>query len=152
MEDKNVSSKESTIKNWNKVIVLLAKAKSGESSIKYAKTDDDKVKALSAEFVLQFEFPLSPEQLFDYTTMLEESKKEVEGLDLNAGEVTSKQRMLIDAIILRNSIVKADHGELKVNLYKNEAVGGLVVGLSADLRLQFDKPLPVMLLTGDNSD
>jgi len=152
MENKDNISKEAMVKNWNKFIILLAKSKSGESSIKYDKSDDNNIKALSAEFILQFESPLRFERLFDSEVMLKEAKKEVEGLNLKAGEITSKQRMLIDAIILRNSIVRADHGELKMNLYKNEAVGGLVVGLSVDLRLQFDEPLPVMLLTEDTSD
>lgn len=56
-------------------------------------------------------------------------------------EFTGKERMLIDWMSVRNAILRADSGEMKVTHHKNEFVNG-VVGLVVELILEFNEPLP----------
>lgn len=55
-------------------------------------------------------------------------------------EFTGKDRMLMDWVSVRNAILRAASGEMKVT-YKNHNVGGGVVGLLVELELEFDEPL-----------
>ena len=89
---------------------------------------------------MQFGEALQEKELDNYDKILAEAKKEADQLLLNKGEVTSKQRVLIDSILVRNAIIKAETGELKINMHKNNAAGGLLVGLSADLVVNFAEP------------
>lgn len=57
-------------------------------------------------------------------------------------EFTGKERMLIDWMSVRNAILRADQGEMKVTHHKNEAAGGGVVGVVVELVLSFEEPLP----------
>ena len=56
-------------------------------------------------------------------------------------EFTGKERMLIDLMSVRNAILRADTGEMKVTHHKNEFVNG-VVGIVVELVLNFNEPLP----------
>lgn len=56
-------------------------------------------------------------------------------------EFTGKERMLIDWISVRNAILRADTGEMKVTHHKNEFANG-VVGLVVELVLNFNDPMP----------
>lgn len=136
-------SKEKLIDDWNKVIIAIVKAQSGESNIKYVKQNNEVI-GVTAEIVLQFGEALEEKELKNYGEILTAAKKEVDRLLLKEGEVTSKQRILIDAILMRNAIIKAESGELKINMYRNKAVGELLVGLSADLMVNFSEPLKII--------
>jgi hypothetical protein len=55
-------------------------------------------------------------------------------------EFTGKERMLIDWMSVRNAILRADEGEMKVTHHKNEFANG-VVGLVVELMLNFNDPM-----------
>jgi len=56
-------------------------------------------------------------------------------------EFTGKERMLIDWMSVRNAILRADEGEMKVTYHKNDFVDG-IVGVVVELVLNFDDPMP----------
>jgi len=55
-------------------------------------------------------------------------------------EFTGKERMLIDWMSVRNAILRADEGEMKVTHHKNEFANG-VVGIVVELMLNFNDPM-----------
>ncbi len=56
-------------------------------------------------------------------------------------EFTGKERMLIDWMSVRNAILRADSGEMKVTYRRNEFSNG-IIGLVVELDLNFDEALP----------
>lgn len=56
-------------------------------------------------------------------------------------EFTGKERMLIDWMSVRNAILRADTGEMKITHHKNEFANG-VVGVVVELVLNFNDPMP----------
>ena len=56
-------------------------------------------------------------------------------------EFTGKERMLIDWMSVRNAILRADEGEMKVTYHKNDFVNG-IIGVVVELKLDFDNPMP----------
>lgn len=56
-------------------------------------------------------------------------------------EFTGKERMLIDWMSVRNAILRADEGEMKVTYHKNDFVNG-IVGVVVELKLDFNDPMP----------
>jgi len=56
-------------------------------------------------------------------------------------EFTGKERMLIDWMSVRNAILRADEGEMKVTYHKNDFVDG-IIGVVVELVLNFDDPMP----------
>lgn len=52
-------------------------------------------------------------------------------------EFTGKERMLIDWMSVRNAILRADTGEMKVTHHKNEFANG-IVGIVVELVLNFN--------------
>lgn len=54
-------------------------------------------------------------------------------------EFTGKERMLIDWMSVRNAILRADTGEMKVTYHKNEFAGGGIFGLTIELELGFNE-------------
>lgn len=56
-------------------------------------------------------------------------------------EFTGKERMLIDWMSVRNAILRADTGEMKITHHKNEFANG-IVGIVVELVLNFDVPVP----------
>ena len=60
---------------------------------------------------------------------------------MSSKEFTGKERMLIDWMSVRNAILKADTGEMKVTHHKNEFANG-VVGLVVELVLNFNDLMP----------
>lgn len=56
-------------------------------------------------------------------------------------EFTGKERMLLDWMSVRNAILRADSGEMKVTHHKNDFVNG-VVGIVVELKLDFSEPMP----------
>lgn len=59
---------------------------------------------------------------------------------MSSKEFTGKERMLLDWMSVRNAILRADTGEMKVTHHKNEFVNG-VVGLVVELVLNFNDPM-----------
>ena len=57
-------------------------------------------------------------------------------------EFTGKERMLIDWMSVRNAILRADTGEMKVTHHKNDVPGGGVVGITVELVLEFNEAMP----------
>ena len=60
---------------------------------------------------------------------------------MSGKEFTGKERMLIDWMSVRNAILIADEGEMKVTHHKNEFANG-VVGIVVELVLNFNDPMP----------
>ena len=58
----------------------------------------------------------------------------------NMKEFTGKERMLIDWMSVRNAILRADGGEMKVTHHKNEFANG-IVGIVVELKLDFNDPM-----------
>ena len=56
-------------------------------------------------------------------------------------EFTGKERMLIDWMSVRNAILRADEGEMKITHHKNDFVNG-IVGIVVELKLDFNDPMP----------
>ena len=56
-------------------------------------------------------------------------------------EFTGKERMLLDWMSVRNAILRADAGEMKVTHHKNDFVNG-IVGIVVELKLDFNDPMP----------
>ena len=54
-------------------------------------------------------------------------------------EFTGKERMLIDWMSVRNAILRADTGEMKVAYHKNDFAGGGIFGLTVELELGFNE-------------
>lgn len=59
-----------------------------------------------------------------------------------AKEFNSKQRMLLDWEMVRNAILWADNGEMKVTHHSNNVPGGGVVGITVEVNLGFDDAKP----------
>jgi len=59
----------------------------------------------------------------------------------NLKEFTGKERMLIDWMSVRNAILRADTGEMKITHHKNEFANG-IVGIVVELMLNFSAPVP----------
>lgn len=55
-------------------------------------------------------------------------------------EFTGKERMLLDWMSVRNAILRADTGEMKVTHHTNEFANG-VVGIVVELVLNFNDPM-----------
>jgi len=53
-------------------------------------------------------------------------------------EIGGKEKMLLDWIEIRNAILRADSGEMKVTHQKRDANTTGIVGLVVELSLQFD--------------
>ena len=60
---------------------------------------------------------------------------------MGAKEFTGKERMLIDWMSVRNAILRADSGEMKVTHHKNEFANG-VVGLVVEVVLNYNEVVP----------
>jgi hypothetical protein len=56
-------------------------------------------------------------------------------------EFTGKERMLIDWMSVRNAILRADSGEMKITHHKNDFVNG-IIGVVVELVLNFNEPMP----------
>ena len=69
-------------------------------------------------------------------------RKVDKGVFMANQEFDSKQRMLLDWEMVRNAILWADSGEMKVTHHKNNVPGGGVVGITVELNLGFDDAKP----------
>ena len=56
-------------------------------------------------------------------------------------EIGGKEKMLLDWVEVRNAILRADSGEMKVAHQKEDANTTGIIGLTVELSLQFDKAL-----------
>lgn len=57
---------------------------------------------------------------------------------MSSKEFTGKERMLIDWMSVRNAILRADEGEMKITHHKNEFANG-IVGVVVELVLNFNE-------------
>jgi len=140
MGRKTFEGKERMLYDWGRVMIALIRSGNGKSHIEYKRDDDDNVVGLIAELELQLENAVSDKEFANYDSAVEEAKKQMGDLVTEAGEFTSKQRLLVDWISMRNSIVRAYTGEMKVGIHRNKHYGNKVVGLSAELDLNFSGP------------
>jgi hypothetical protein len=144
MGEKVFEGRENMIRDWNRVMLAIIRALSGASAVEYKRDDGGKVIGLTAEIELQMENAITAKDLVDYDGAVEEAKKQMADLVTKEGEFTSKQRLLIDWISMRNSILRAYTGEMKVGIHRNKNFGNKVVGLSAELDLNFAGPVDTM--------
>jgi len=56
-------------------------------------------------------------------------------------EIGGREKMLLDWVEIRNAILRADSGEMKVSYQKSDPNANSIVGLTVDLSLQFEKAL-----------
>jgi len=140
MVEKVSEGKEQMVQDWTRVMVAVIRAHSGGSNVGYKRDDDGNVTGLTAEIELQFEEPVSTKVSVDHESAIEEAKKQMADLITEKGEFTSKQRLLIDWMSMKNAILRAESGEMKVGINRNK-FGANVVGLSAELDLNFDGPI-----------
>jgi len=140
MVEKVSEGKEQMVQDWTRVMVAVIRAHSGGSNVGYKRDDEGNVTGLTAEIELQFEEPVSKKVSVDHERAIEEAKKQMADLITEKGEFTSKQRLLIDWMSMKNAILRAESGEMKVGINRNK-FGANVVGLSAELDLNFDGPI-----------
>jgi hypothetical protein len=136
------TGKEKMLQDWNRVLVSILRANEGECDIRHIRDDKEEVVGISAELELHFEYAVSDEMVDNYEDAVRIAKKQVSDLVTKEGEFTSKQRMIIDWMSMKNAIVRAQSGEMKIALHRNEFAGGLIIGVSVEVLLGFDQPLP----------
>jgi len=135
--------KEKMLSDWNRVLISILRSNMGECDIKHIRNEKDEVIGIMAELVLQFEDAVSSEVIYDYEDAVRAAKKQVSDLVTKEGEFTSKQRMLIDWMSMKNAIIRAEAGEMKIAMRKakSAAASGLIVGAVVELALNFGRPL-----------
>lgn len=135
------TGKEKMLEDWNRVLVSILRSNVGECDIRHIRNDKEEVVGISAELDLRFEYAVSDEAVNNYEDAVKIAKKQVGDLVTKEGEFTSKQRMLIDWMSMKNAIVRAQSGEMKIALHRNEFAGGLIIGASVDVLLGFGESL-----------
>jgi len=140
---RELSGKDRMLQDWENVLIAIPRANEGEYAIKHHKNDDGEVIGIAGELVLQFEFATPRKQLKNKESALEIAKKEAEEAlkDIDKG-ITSKQKLMVDWLEVRNSIVRAVEGELKSTNHINHAAGGNIVGVTVEWDLKFAEPVP----------
>ena len=141
MGDKEFIGKEKMLSDWDRVQVAILRAGSGECSVKYIRDTDGGVTGHVGELMLQFEEGLRPNFVKNSAQAIKLAKKQSEESLSDDGTISSKQKMIVDWIEVRNSIIRATSGEMKVTCYNNDFAGDLVVGVVVEWRIEFDKPL-----------
>ena len=63
-------------------------------------------------------------------------------MDMEPREFSGRERMLIDWMSVRNAMLRADGGEMKITYHKNDFAGGGIFGLTVEVELLFDELLP----------
>ena len=140
MGEKVFEGKERMAEDWSRVMLAIIRAQSGASNVKHVRDDDGNVTGLTAELELQMEEGVTAKQLADYDSAVEIAKKQMSDVVTAEGEFTAKQRLLIDWVSMRNAILRAQAGEMKIGTHRNKKAGNLIVGLSAELELKFAGP------------
>lgn len=135
----NFAGKEKMLSDWNRVLVAILRSNEGECDIKYVRNKKDEVIGLIAELMLQFENAIAPSAVNNYEGAVKVAKAQLGDLITKEGEFTSKQRTLIDWMSMKNAIVRAESGEMKIAMRKtvSATAPGLVVGAIVELVLNF---------------
>lgn len=141
---KEFVGKEKMLQDWNRVLVSILRSNAGECDIRHIRNEKEEVVGVSAELDLQFEYAVTDEKLDNYEDAVKIAKKQMGDLVTKEGEFTSKQRMIIDWMSMKNAIVRAQTGEMKVALHRNEHAGGVIIGASVEVLLGFDVAMPEM--------
>jgi len=142
MADKEYTGKESMLENWNKVMVSILVADNGVSNIIHVKDGSGNVVGLKVEMVLKFDELLSPDYIENSDTEIENIIEEMAKLNTDKDVFTSKQRMIIEWLQIKNSILKAQTCEMKFSSNKNEFAGGGIFEIIVELDLKFYEALP----------
>ncbi|MHA2342989.1 MAG: hypothetical protein ACXADW_14030 [Candidatus Hodarchaeales archaeon] len=131
--------KEKMLSDWNRVLVSILRANAGECDIKHVRNKKEEVVGIVAELLLQFETAIAPNVINNYEKAVKVAKSQLGDLVTKEGEFTSKQRMLIDWMSMKNAIVRAESGEMKIALRKAKSLGaaGAIVGIVVELVLNF---------------
>jgi hypothetical protein len=141
MGGKTFEGKERMLEDWGRVMIAIIRSENGGSNVEYKRDDAGNVVGLTAELEMQLENASSDSAFTNYDNAVEEAKKQMADAVTDTGEFTAKQRLLIDWVSMRNSILRAQSGEMKVGIRRNKFAGNMVVGLSAELDLNFDGPI-----------
>lgn len=139
----NFVGKEKMLSDWNRVLVAILRSNEGECDIKYVRNEKDEVIGLVAELLLQFENAIAPGVVDNYEKAVKVAKNLLGDLVIKEGEFTSKQRTLIDWMSMKNAIVRAESGEMKIAMRKtvSAAAPGLIVGAVVELVINFGSSL-----------
>jgi len=135
------TGREKMLEDWNRVLVAILRANEGECDIRHVRNEDDEVIGIVAELLLQFEDAVSEKLINNYEKAVRVAKQQLGDLVTKEGEFTSKQRMIIDWMSMKNAIIRAQSGEMKIALHKSKAVSDFMVGASVEVVLNFDRPL-----------
>jgi len=151
MKERHFEGKDRMLYDWGRVMIAIIRSVNGGSNIEYKRDEDGKVIGLFAELEVQLEEATTDKDFASYDSAVEEAKKQMEDLIVKNDEFTSKQRLLIDWVSMRNSIVIAHTGEMKVGIHRNKHHGDKVVGLSAELDLNFYGPTEPVFTTDEKA-
>jgi hypothetical protein len=135
--------KEHMLADWERVLIAMFRAQSGDFNVSHVKNDDGEVIGVTGELMLGFEEALSVNFVKDFNKAVEIARKEAEAAINDKKEITSKQKMMINWFEIRNSIVRAETGEMKVSHHNNKVPGGGIVGVTVEWALDFDGPTSI---------
>ena len=135
--------KENMLEDWEKVLIAMFRAQSGEFNVNHMRDDSGKVIGTAGELLLGFEEALPVNFVKDFKKAVEIAKKEAEEAINDKKEITSKQKMMINWFEVRNSIARAETGEMKVSHHNNKVPGGGIVGVTVEWSLNFSGPTSI---------
>jgi len=135
--------KENMLDDWENVLVAMFRAQSGEFNVNHMRDDNGDVIGITGELMLGFEEALPVNFVKDFEQAVKIARKEAAEAINDKKEITSKQRMMINWFEIRNSIVRAETGELKVTHHNNKVPGGGIVGVTVEWALNFGGPTSI---------
>ena len=135
--------KENMLDDWEKVLIAMFRAQVGEFNVNHTRDDNGEVIGTTGELMLGFEEALPVNFVKEFEKAVEIARKEAEAAINDKKEITSKQRMMINWFEIRNSIVRAETGEMKVSHHNNKVPGGGIVGVTVEWVLNFDGPVSI---------
>lgn len=131
--------KEKMMEDWEKVLIAIFRAQSGEIDVRHNRDDDGGVVGITGELILGFEMALPKNFTKDSEKAVEIAKAEAEAANTSEDEITPKQKIMINWFEIRNAIVRAETGEMKVTHHMNNVPGGGVVGVTVEWVMEFGK-------------
>jgi len=135
----DIEGREKMLEDWEKVLIAIFRAQSGEIDVRHKRDADGGVVGITGELVLGFEMALPKNFTNDGEKAIEIAKAEAEAANTNEDEITPKQKIMINWFEIRNAIVRAETGEMKVTHHVNNVPGGGVVGVTVEWAMEFGK-------------
>ncbi len=141
-----MEGKEKMLSDWTTVLISIFRADTGEVDVNHTKNSDDEVTGIAGEMILTFNDSLPKKFVKQGAKAIELAVKQAEEAVNSEGEITSKQKVIIEWLEVRNAMVRAENGEMKVTRHSNDNVpGGGVVAVSVEWMLDFGAPMPQLV-------